>query len=74
MTKTATISPAAARQQRYRDRRREGERAYRVVLAASEVEALIAGGWVKARAANNPDRVGEGVARMVRKLAKSSVK
>ena len=48
MTKTAAISPAAARQQRYRDRRRSGSKPVRLEISPEIMAALIHDGRLAA--------------------------
>ena len=55
----ATLSPAALRMRRHRERRRDGLRCLKIELRETEVEALIHKGLLNADARNDPGAVCE---------------
>ena len=50
----ATVSPAAERMRRHRERRRDGLRCLTIELRETEIDALICRGMLKADARNDP--------------------
>ncbi len=57
MTVTPTISPAAERMRRHRQRRCDGLRSLRVELRETEIDALVRKGLLKAESRDNANAV-----------------
>jgi SOS response regulatory protein OraA/RecX len=57
MTATLTLSPAAERMRRSRQRRRDGLRSLRVELRETEIDALVRKGLLRAESRDNADAV-----------------
>jgi hypothetical protein len=61
----ATLSPAAMRMRRSRERRRDGLRCLRVEMRASEIDALVRKGFLKSDARNEQHAVLQGLYRFL---------
>lgn len=64
------MSRAADNQRRYRQRRREGLTVVRVPVTPEVIEALIVAGRLDEQAALDDDRLGDGMAGVLRQWAK----